>query len=155
VAALRAMANAYGFWEAPSEMFTGRQRQISEEMRDILQPGDSLCCPDLENPSPTAAALTSAGSLRGIHLNLLAPSSLSSKADFVPRTFETSLEIQSKVRSMEITCAPKESDGNHPAFGCVGSFDRGETIWTEITISSDDEPLQIAKDAGSCAISIY
>jgi L-histidine N-alpha-methyltransferase len=123
------------------------------EMRNILQPGDSLLLgTDLEKPIPQlqAAYDDPLGVTAAFNLNLLARINRELEADFVLEQFEHVAKFNQQVRSMEMHLrSRKDQTVTIPRSGVSVSFTEGETIWTESSHKfGRTEPLQIAKDAG-------
>jgi L-histidine Nalpha-methyltransferase len=123
------------------------------EMRDILQPGDSLLLgTDLEKPIPQlqAAYDDPLGVTAAFNLNLLARINRELEADFVLEQFEHVAKFNQQVRSMEMHLRSRKNQTvTIPRSSVSVSFTEGETIWTESSHKfGRTEPLQIAKDAG-------
>jgi len=124
-----------------------------QEMRRILQPGDSLLLgTDLEKPIPQllAAYDDPLGVTAAFNLNLIARANRELEANFILEQFEHVASFNPEVRSVEMRLRSRRNQTvTIPRSGLTVSFREGETIWTESSHKyGRTEPLQIAHDAG-------
>ena len=124
-----------------------------QEMRRILQPGDSLLLgTDLEKPVPQllAAYDDPLGVTAAFNLNLVARANRELEANFILEQFEHVASFNPEVRSVEMHLRSRRNQSvTIPRSGLTVSFREGETIWTESSHKyGRTEPLQIAHDAG-------
>ena len=124
-----------------------------QEMRRILQPGDSLLLgTDLEKPIPQllAAYDDPLGVTAAFNLNLVARANRELEANFILEQFEHVASFNPEVRSVEMHLRSRRNQSvTIPRSGLTVSFREGETIWTESSHKyGRTEPLQIAHDAG-------
>ena len=124
-----------------------------QEMRRILQPGDSLLLgTDLEKPIPQllAAYDDPLGVTAAFNLNLIARANRELEANFILEQFEHVASFNPEVRSVEMHLRSRRNQSvTIPRSGLTVSFREGETIWTESSHKyGRTEPLQIAHDAG-------
>jgi len=141
------LGSTIGNFDRPAGM------KFLEEVRRILQPGDSLLLgTDLEK---TAAELLDAyddelGVTAAFNLNLLARINRELDADFDLTRFAHVARINHEARSVEMrlrSACPQTV--NIPAAGLSVEFLEGETIWTESSHKySADEVFQMARNAG-------
>lgn len=123
------------------------------EVRNILQPGDSLLLgTDLEKSSSQLlqAYNDELGVTAAFNLNLLARVNRELGADFVLAHFEHQARINSEARSVEMHLQSKRRQVvNIPAAEVVVEFQESETIWTESSHKySPDEICVTAQKAG-------
>jgi L-histidine Nalpha-methyltransferase len=123
------------------------------EVRNILQPGDSLLLgTDLEKSSSQLlqAYNDELGVTAAFNLNLLARVNRELGADFVLAHFEHQARINSEARSVEMHLQSKRRQVvNIPAAEVVVEFQESETIWTESSHKySADEICVTAQKAG-------
>lgn len=123
------------------------------EVRNILQPGDSLLLgTDLEKSSSQLlqAYNDELGVTAAFNLNLLARVNRELGADFVLAHFEHQARINSEARSVEMHLQSKRRQVvNIPAAEVVVEFQESETIWTESSHKySPDEICVTALKAG-------
>jgi L-histidine N-alpha-methyltransferase len=141
------LGSTIGNFDRPAGM------KFLEEVRRILQPGDSLLLgTDLEK---TAAELLGAyddelGVTAAFNLNLLVRINRELDADFDLTRFAHVARINHEARSVEMrlrsVCPQTVSI---PAAGLSVEFLEGETIWTESSHKySADEVFQMARNAG-------
>jgi L-histidine N-alpha-methyltransferase len=124
-----------------------------QEMRRILQPGDSLLLgTDLEKPIPQllAAYDDPLGVTAAFNLNLIARANRELEANFILEQFEHAASFNPEVRSVEMRLRSRRNQTvTIPRSGLTVSFREGETIWTESSHKyGRTEPLQMAHDAG-------
>jgi L-histidine Nalpha-methyltransferase len=124
-----------------------------QEMRRILQPGDSLLLgTDLEKPIPQllAAYDDPLGVTAAFNLNLIARANRELEANFILEQFEHVASFNPEVRSVEMRLRSRRNQTvTIPRSGLTVSFREGETIWTESSHKyGRTEPLQMAHDAG-------
>jgi len=123
------------------------------EVRDILQPGDSLLLgTDLEKPIPQLleAYDDPLGVTAAFNLNLLARINRELEADFLLQNFKHVAIFNSQARSIEMHLQSREDQVATIAKAELKvSFRQGETIWTESSHKyAPDEAFQIATRAG-------
>ena len=124
-----------------------------QEMRRILQPGDSLLLgTDLEKPIPQliAAYDDPLGVTAAFNLNLLARINRELEADFRLSHFEHLARFNQDARSVEMHIRSlKEQKVTIPASDLAVNLREGETIWTESSHKyAAGEVFEIAQQAG-------
>jgi L-histidine N-alpha-methyltransferase len=123
------------------------------EMRQILQPGDSLLLgTDLEKPIPQLlkAYDDPLGVTAGFDLNLLARINRELDADFMLADFQHVARFDEEARRVEMHLRSLRTQGVTIAKADLAfQLVEGESIWTESSHKfAAEEPLQIAKATG-------
>jgi L-histidine Nalpha-methyltransferase len=123
------------------------------EVRQILQPGDSLLLgTDLEKPLPQLlrAYDDSLGVTAAFNLNLLARINRELAGNFVLEQFEHEARFNHDVRSVEMHLRSRRNQTvTIPGAGVSVRFEEDETIWTESSHKySMAEVVQIGEQAG-------
>jgi L-histidine Nalpha-methyltransferase len=127
--------------------------QFLREVREALQPGDSLLLgTDLLKPTPQLlqAYADPLGVTAAFNLNLLARINRELDADFALDQFEHVARFNPQARSVEMHLRSRRTQTvTIPVAGFSVKFYAGETIWTESSHKySKDEVIQMAKSTG-------